>query len=75
MDAGPGLVRKARLTSATIYESEVADGLVMGDEEAVYAGEVYCRAYESKKRRQWPQSLGIEDRTMGRSHKHQSGLA
>ena len=51
----------------------------MGDEEAVYADGVYCRAYnrvyESKKRRQWLQYLGIKDRTMGRSHKYQSGLA
>ena len=36
VDAGTGLVRRAELTSAKVYESEVADGLVSGDERAVY---------------------------------------
>ena len=70
MDAGSGLVRKAELTSAKVYESEVADGLVSGDEGAVYAD----RAYESKRRRRWLRTLGIKDRIMHRSHKHQSEL-
>ena len=63
VDAGTGLVRKAVLTPAKVYESEVADGLVMGDERAVYD-----RAYESKRRRQWLKSQGINDRIMHRSH-------
>lgn len=70
VDAGTGLVRKAELTSAKVYESEVADNLVSGDERAVYAD----RAYESKRRRRWLRSLGINDRIMHRSHKHQSEL-
>ena len=70
VDAGTGLVRKAELTSAKVYESEVADNLVSGDESAVYAD----RAYESKRRRKWLRSLGIKDRIMHRSHKHQSEL-
>ena len=70
VDAGTGLVRKAALTPAKVYESEVADGLVSGDERAVYGD----RAYESKRRRRWLKSQGINDRIMHRSHKHQRQL-
>ena len=70
MDAGTGLVRKAALTPAKVYESEVADDLVSGDEQAVYGD----RAYESKSRRQWLKSQGINDRIMHRPHKHQREL-
>ena len=70
MEAGTGLVSRAVLTPAKVYESEVADGLVSGDERAVY-GE---RAYESKRRRQWLKSQGIDDCIMHRSHKHQREL-
>ena len=70
VDAGTGLVRKAVLTPAKVYESEVADGLVSGDERAVYGD----RAYESKRRRRWLKSQGINDRIMHRSHKHQREL-
>ena len=51
-------------------ESEVADRLVCGDELAVYGD----RAYESKKRRAWLKSQGIDDCILHRSHKNQSGL-
>ena len=44
VDAGTGLVRMAVLTPAKVYESEVADDLISGDERAVYGD----RAYESK---------------------------
>ena len=70
VDAGTGLVRKAMLTPAKVYESEVADVLVSGDESAVYGD----RAYESKSRRRWLKSRGINDRIMHRSHKHQQQL-
>ena len=58
------------LTPAKVYESEVADVLVSGDERAVYGD----RAYESNRRRQWLKSQGINDRIMHRSHKHQREL-
>ena len=48
----------------------MADRLVCGDEMAVYGD----RAYESKKRRQWLRSQGIEDCILHRSHKNQRGL-
>ena len=70
MDWGSGLVRRAELTPAKVAESEVADRLVCGDELAVYGD----RAYESKRRRAWLQSQGIDDCIMHRSHKNQSGL-
>ena len=41
VDAGTGLVRKASLSPAKVYESEVADGLVSGDEQAVYGDRAY----------------------------------
>ena len=67
VDADTGLVRRAVLTPANVYESEVADALVSGDERAVYGD----RAYESRRRRQWLRAQGINDRIMHRSHKHQ----
>ncbi len=70
VDQGSGLVRTAAFTTAKVYESEVADDLVSGDEEAVYGD----KAYESKRRRLWLRSLGIKDRAMHRSHKVQRGL-
>ena len=47
MDQGSRLIRRSLLTPAIIYESQVADDLVMGDEKAVYAD----RAYKQKQRR------------------------
>ena len=70
VDADTGVVRRAVLTAANVAESEVADALVSGDERAVYGD----RAYESKRRRQWLQAQGINDRIMHRSHKHQRAL-
>ena len=70
VDAGSGLVRRAKLTSARVYESEVADELVSCDEGEVYGD----RAYESKRRREWLESQGIGDMIMHRSHKHQEEL-
>ncbi len=70
VDEKTGTIRRAKLTPAKVYESEVAEELVCGDERAVYAD----RAYESKIRRQWLKSKGIKDRIMHRSHKHQKEL-
>ena len=70
VDAGSGLVRRAKLTTARVYESAVADELVSCDEGEVYGD----RAYESKRRREWLRSQGIGDMIMHRSHKHQKEL-
>jgi len=70
VDEISGLIRRTDFTDAKTYESEVADGLVCGDERAVYAD----KAYEHKARRAWLRGKGIKDRIMHRSHKHQAGL-
>ena len=71
VDEGTGLVRKAVLTPAKVYESEVADELISGDEGAVYGD----RPYESKQRRARLKSQEIKDRIMHRAHKHQRELS
>jgi transposase, IS5 family len=66
VDQGSGLVRRLVVTSARIYESEVADDLICGDERAVYVD----RAYPLKARRMRLKSAGIKDRIMYRADKH-----
>lgn len=70
VDQHSGLVRRAVLTPAKVYESEVADQLISGDERAVYAD----KAYEHKERRRRLKAEGIKDRIMHRSHKNQPAL-
>jgi len=65
-----GMIRRVELTSAKVYESQVADALVCGDEKAVYAD----KGYELKARRARLKAAGIKDRIMHRSHKHQARL-
>jgi IS5 family transposase len=63
VDEGSGLVRRVVVTSAKVYESEVADALVAGDERAVYGD----KAYPKKARAARLKALGIKDRTMRRA--------
>jgi transposase, IS5 family len=70
VDQGSGLIRRAELTSAKLYESEVADALICGDERAIYAD----KAYEHGARRRRLKAAGVKDRIMHRSHKHQAAL-
>jgi IS5 family transposase len=70
VDQGSGLVRSIDFTSAKINDSEVADGLICGDEAAVYAD----KAYEKKERRARLKAVGIKDRIMHRRHKHMARL-
>jgi IS5 family transposase len=65
-DQGSCLIRKAKLTPAKVYESQIADDLILGDERAVYAD----KAYEHKERRKRLKALGIKDRIMHRANKH-----
>ena len=62
VDQGSGLIRSRRLTPAKVYESEVADSLVLGDERAVYAD----KAYEKRERRAGLKARGIKDRIQHR---------
>lgn len=70
VDAGSRLIRRMCLNGAKTSDSEMADELAVGDEEAVYAD----RGYESKVRRKRLKAQGIKDRIMHRSHKYQAGL-
>jgi IS5 family transposase len=65
VDQGSGVVRSRELTPAKVYESEVADRLIVGDEKAVYAD----KAYEKKERRALLKSRGIKDRIQHRRHR------
>ena len=70
VDQGSGLVRSRILTPAKVYESEVADALILGDEKAVYAD----KAYEQRARRQALKARGVKDRIQHRRTKHQKAL-
>lgn len=63
VDEGSGLIRKALLTSAKVNDSEVADELICGDEQMVYAD----KAYDSAARRELLGQLGIGDGIMRRA--------
>ena len=70
VDLETGLVRRGELTAANVYESQVAEALICGDEGAVYAD----KAYESTDRRTRLKAQGVKDRILHRSHKHQRAL-
>jgi len=66
VDQGSGLVRRRVLTPAKVYESEVAEALIVGDEKAIYAD----KAYEKKARRAALKARRIKDRIQHRRNKH-----
>lgn len=70
IDQGSGLIRSRRLTPAKVYESEVADDLICGDERAVYAD----KAYEKRARRDALRARGIKDRIQHRRTRSQPRL-
>lgn len=70
VDQGSGLIRRVAFTPAHVNESVVADALISGDEQAVYAD----KGYENKHRRRRLKARGCKDRIMHRSHKHQTEL-
>jgi transposase, IS5 family len=63
VDQGSGLIRKTLLTSAKVNDGEVADQLICGDEQMVYAD----KAYDSKSRRELLARMGIGDGIMRRA--------
>lgn len=71
MDMGSGLVRRAVLTGAKTYESEVADRLISWDERSVYGD----KAYPKKARRAALKAAGIKDRIARRRHKSEGPLS
>ena len=70
IDQGSGLIRSRRLTPAKVYESEVADALILGDERAVYAD----KAYEKRARRAALKARGVKDRIQHRRTRAQPQL-
>lgn len=70
VDQGSGIIRSRKLTPAKVYESEVADALVIGDERAVYAD----KAYEKHSRRAHLKARGIKDRIQHRRTRAQRVL-
>ena len=66
VDQGSGLVRGAILTPANVNDTEPADGLIQGDERAVYAD----KAYDSHARSARLKAAGIKNRIMRRGNKH-----
>ena len=71
MDAGSGLIRGVEFTPANVADTEVADALIMGDEEAVYAD----KAYESRERRERLRAQGVKDRIMHRGRQASDGAS
>jgi IS5 family transposase len=71
VDRGSGLVRRAVLTGAKVYESEVADRLISWDERAVYGD----KAYPQKARRAALRTAGIKDRIARRRHKSEPAFS
>jgi IS5 family transposase len=69
-DQGFNLIRKLVLTPAHVAESPVAEGLICGDEKAIYAD----KGYENKRRRARLKAGGVKDRICHRSHKNQKQL-
>jgi len=63
VDEGSRLIRRLELTNASTNDTVPADGLVCGDEKAVYAD----KAYAKRARRQWLRRLGIKPRIMHKS--------
>ena len=70
MDADSELIRRAHLTPANVNETTVADGLIAGDEGAVYGAAAYGTHARSARLR----AQGIADRLMRRPTKHQPRL-
>ena len=66
VDEGSGLVREAVMTPADVHDSVPADGLVQGDEGAVYAD----KAYDSEARRAGLRARGIEPRIMHKARRN-----
>lgn len=65
VDEGSGLIRRSVMTPANVHDSVPADGLILGDEAAVYADSAYAK----EARRADLAARGIEDGIMRRNHR------
>lgn len=66
VDLGSGIIRRALFTGAAVADTTVGDGLIMGDERAVYAD----KAYDTRLRRTALERAGIRDRIAHRPNRH-----
>jgi IS5 family transposase len=66
VDEGSGIVRAVVMTPADVHDSVPADGLVQGDEQAVYAD----KAYDSEQRRAGLRERSIEPRIMHKARRN-----
>lgn len=69
-DAAHTLIRRADLTDGSVTDTEPADGLICGDEKAVYGDQ----AYYTHARHARLTEAGIKDRLMHRPNKHHPEL-
>jgi transposase, IS5 family len=66
VDQGSRIIRKAKLTTASVQDTLVFEELLSGDERAVYAD----KAYDKKARRAALKARGVKDRIAHRGNKH-----
>ena len=66
VDLFSGIIRRCRMTTASVADTTPADDLVMGDEAAIYAD----KAYDTKARRAALKARGIKDRIAHRPNRH-----
>lgn len=70
MDKGSDIIRSRQMTGGKMADGQCADGLIMGDEAAVYAD----KAYDKKERRAALKARGVKDRIQHRRNRHQAKL-
>jgi transposase, IS5 family len=70
VDEGSGLIRRVITTPANVNDTVPADGLIRGDEKAVWAD----AAYDTHARRAWLRSQGKKARIARRPNKHHPEL-
>jgi transposase, IS5 family len=70
VDAAHTIIRRVDLTDASVTDTEPADGLICGDEKAVYGDQ----AYYTHARHARLAEAGIKDRLMHRPNKHHPEL-
>jgi transposase, IS5 family len=66
VDQGSRIIRKAKLTTASVQDTLVFEELLSGDERAAYAD----KAYDKKARRADLKARGVKDRIAHRGNKH-----
>jgi IS5 family transposase len=70
VDAGHTIIRRVRMTDASVTDTEPADELICGDEKAAYGDQ----AYYTHARHARLTEAGIKDRLMHRPNKHHPEL-